>query len=578
MPREPERRKSSIGSRRGPPKRHIPFRGDDLGLGKKTGITVDYVDPDSDEFEPFVEIMKQADKRPQPQVKTKKKKVSLAPPLELDEDGEMSMDLAESNQGSPLAYFTNAHRSIAPNSINRIGSSSRAIPRVSDVDYDQVPSPRPRSSLYSRRSSLANGAGPSNLSTSHTALDPELGFEDADGGFDDYEPPENNASPEVSPRRTSFTQIDQDGEDEEEAAAIEEDIISRPQSSRKGKGRADPTVNDDIEQGSDENVEDEIARGLEDVDNGEADAEEDPENDPPAKKTRTEEEQTKKSKGRPKKADKVMQSAERSPDPQEVRRGKRHRYQPLEYWRQERVKYGRRDSGVTLVPQIKEIIRVPKEPIVTLGKVSKKRKRPSNPKNPEEGWDDNTETMGIVKDYVTGEEVERRVAWTSKMVQPKQAANSDWLFQKIFGDGDFIAAGQLVIPPKGRKPSKGSKDNTYVFYVVEGAISLQIHETDLVLATGGMFLVPRGNTYFIENICDRNAKLFFTQARKVPMSDEEFSDRMAQSVPPSVRPRFSDSAGPSVDPRGGKSSSAAVPPVKKEKKGTGNKRAASTKV
>ena len=48
------------------------------------------------------------------------------------------------------------------------------------------------------------------------------------------------------------------------------------------------------------------------------------------------------------------------------------------------------------------------------------------------------------------------------MVNPREAANSSWLFDKIFGDDDFIAAGQLIIPPRGRKPSKAAKDNTYV--------------------------------------------------------------------------------------------------------------------
>ena len=104
------------------------------------------------------------------------------------------------------------------------------------------------------------------------------------------------------------------------------------------------------------------------------------------------------------------------------------------------------------------------------------------------------------------------IAFTAKMVRPKPAANNDWFFQKVFGDGEFIAAGQLIIPPKGRKPSKGTKDNTYVrfsiavckhfdsklmlmgqiFYVIEGAINLKVHNTTLVLATGAMFLVPRG--------------------------------------------------------------------------------------
>lgn len=54
------------------------------------------------------------------------------------------------------------------------------------------------------------------------------------------------------------------------------------------------------------------------------------------------------------------------------------------------------------------------------------------------------------------------VAFTAAMVNPKPAANNDFLFQKVFGDGEFIAAGQLVIPPGSRKPTKSAKDNTYV--------------------------------------------------------------------------------------------------------------------
>ena len=100
MPREPaDRRKSSFGSRRGPPRQHIPFRADDLARGKKTGMAVAYVDRNSDEFEPFEQVIKQADSRSPPRIKSKKKRVSVAPPVaEIDEDGEMSMDLAESEQ------------------------------------------------------------------------------------------------------------------------------------------------------------------------------------------------------------------------------------------------------------------------------------------------------------------------------------------------------------------------------------------------------------------------------------------------------------------------------------------------
>ena len=48
------------------------------------------------------------------------------------------------------------------------------------------------------------------------------------------------------------------------------------------------------------------------------------------------------------------------------------------------------------------------------------------------------------------------------MVAPKIAANKTWAFDKVFQDDEFIAAGLLVIPPRGRKPSKPANDNTYV--------------------------------------------------------------------------------------------------------------------
>jgi centromere protein C len=54
------------------------------------------------------------------------------------------------------------------------------------------------------------------------------------------------------------------------------------------------------------------------------------------------------------------------------------------------------------------------------------------------------------------------IVYTAKKIDPKPAAGAGWFFQKIFGEGDFIAAGVLRIPPQGRKPSKGTKDNTYV--------------------------------------------------------------------------------------------------------------------
>ena len=136
-------------------------------------------------------------------------------------------------------------------------------------------------------------------------------------------------------------------------------------------------------------------------------------------------------------------------------------------------------------------MRIPKEPPKPLGATHRKR-RNTTPRsksevvvaidNPEEGWDDKTKTNGVVVDWFTGNEVSRRtfrhlysfpffrfpdlhpagLAFPGRLVNHRPAANNDFFFTKVFGDGEYIAAGQLKIPPHKHKPSKMTKDNTYV--------------------------------------------------------------------------------------------------------------------
>lgn len=92
-------RKSSIGLNRRGPQKYVPYRGDDLQHGKRTGIAVGYIEHDSDDFEPFDAVMRQADMKtpPKPKVQGKRKRLAKTPVVqEEDEDGEMSMELDDS--------------------------------------------------------------------------------------------------------------------------------------------------------------------------------------------------------------------------------------------------------------------------------------------------------------------------------------------------------------------------------------------------------------------------------------------------------------------------------------------------
>ncbi|KAI0636564.1 Mif2/CENP-C like-domain-containing protein [Trametes polyzona] len=558
----PSARKSSLGNLRRGPQKYIPYRADDFQHGKKTGIAVAYVDHMSDEFEPFDEVIRQADNRTpfKPQA-VRKKRGQKTPivvhrdPEEDDEDGEMSMELEDSIPNSPSAYFANTRVNAITSSVQRVGSSSRPVAHTSDVDFDEVPSPRASPSYTSRKSLPSSRSLPlsSRSRLSQSTVAPEEDYDDSDGGdvphFDDFDdnmnidepdhPPPTARTPRhgQTPRRTSFAQMDQEAEEE---AQVEEETEFDRSPSAKARGKQRASYISPPPAGYDDDMEPEIAHGLEEVVQEPVDEETGKHGKRGKEAVLKSKERAKPREKRPRKDMVLRELTPDDPNTNGVRRSKRMRYSPLEWWRLEKVVYGRRESGTSLVPSIKEIHRIPQVKPEPLG--AKKRKGTQRKKSrtvepeaqqvivydPENGWDDETDPYCQVLNYEDGKEVERRVAFTAKMVAPKAAAQGSFYFQKIFGDGDFTAAGQLIIPPKGMKPTKGTKDNTFVFYVIQGAVQFAVHKSNFILATGGMFMVPRGNVYYITNICDRDAKLFFAQARRIPESqgaaNEEGSD------------------------------------------------------
>ncbi|KAJ6499184.1 Mif2/CENP-C like-domain-containing protein [Mycena sanguinolenta] len=563
----PSARKSSVGTARRQ-KSHVPYRGDDPFVGRKTGIAVQPVALGSDGFEPFEDLMDQIHEPPRKKMrKSTRGDDEDEEEDEDDEDGEMSMDV-----DSPIQNYSNTRPPNTPR-------TARPIARTSEVDFDQVPSPRsPRPNGSARRTPR-----PSRLIIQEP---PQENDEDDDGGggFDSYNGNEDYGDGD-SPRQASFTEMDtrnDDDDDEEDDGPVptpkkpspKKPSPKKPSPKKKGKEKAATPAPEPAQNDSD--MEDDIARGMDDVDLDppEEDEEDEPVRPSPKKKGPKE----KKKQNPPKTITTTVQSRRQKENrevPEGVRRSARVPYPPLEYWRNEKVEYGGHDpgGGRVLVPRIRAIIRLPKEPVVPLGKHGRSRKRSRTPAapdskgkgkehvkivekiievavegggaNPEEGWDDETETQAVVKAYPSGADVTRRIAFTARMFSPAAAANNEWFFQKIFGDGDFIAAGQIVIPPKGRKPSKPSKDNTFIFLVIEGAVNLKVCDTSLIIASGGMFMIPRvtpGNTYFIENIAERDAKLFFTQARKMREGerDDEEDGQEGQASSSSARAVSSD--------------------------------------
>lgn len=273
-------RKSSIGaSRRIQQRAHLPFRADDLGRGKKTGLPVPIVQHGSDEFEPFDEILSQANtgawhgQRNRPG--SSKRRKSIAPIQEDDDGDEMSMELddygtsrlrpafrllySKQTQGGPInmnasARFTNGRLPSSSPLGRRAGPSARR----TEVDFDELPSPRPRKSLVS---SMRRNSMDSTLHTSYVHLDLHDddpfdvdGIEDneMDAEMEDSGSRSKSSKQQAAARRANTTNVVQSESDDDD-----EDNVPRAQS--KGKARMETQDEDDV-------VEEEISRGLSDVD------------------------------------------------------------------------------------------------------------------------------------------------------------------------------------------------------------------------------------------------------------------------------------------------------------------------
>lgn len=182
-----------------------------------------------------------------------------------------SLEVVTGNQNSAHQYFASAPRPSIPSSANRSSSTSRGGNRSSLVDYDRVPSPR----VAASSSRLRNGTTPQRRPLSRLSEvvpppdSPEQQFDDFgdDFGGDDFGAPQEPESSSPDQRRRSFSQMDDEGDEEPEGRGV-----SSPNVSTKSRRIQQPP--------SDNGVEDEIDQGLNEINDGEISEEEPP---PPPK-------------------------------------------------------------------------------------------------------------------------------------------------------------------------------------------------------------------------------------------------------------------------------------------------------
>ncbi|NXD15151.1 CENPC protein, partial [Nothocercus nigrocapillus] len=198
-----------------------------------------------------------------------------------------------------------------------------------------------------------------------------------------------------------------------------------------------------------------------------------------------------------------------------VRRTKRIRLRPLEYWRGERVNYTVRPSGISLV--ISGIVCPETEPRRKI-----KRKKQcllcwsffSSGSEIAVNLDQTLADISkptVVVDPITNKEVLLECINAGKRHSCFFKDESIEIYKNL-NTSDF-AMGKLVLKPLKEKGHQFVHMDTIAFHILQGKIVLTLHKTSYYLTTGDFFYVPAGNGYNIRNILNEESILLFTQLK-----------------------------------------------------------------
>ncbi|KAI0539145.1 Mif2/CENP-C like-domain-containing protein [Xylaria digitata] len=234
-------------------------------------------------------------------------------------------------------------------------------------------------------------------------------------------------------------------------------------------------------------------------------------------------------------------------------RSGRASFKPLEWWKGDHVEYDEdqenifEDTGKRhfKMPTVKGVVRTEEN----YESVPRRRGRPATGRKPgrrtstvveeeleREDWEyDDGRIIGEVvcwqpehehnppEDDDDVEVVAEELAISEGAIQLKDIKDATFKFAKTL-TLPFFGAGVVDLPPGAEKRLKNSRMRHLVFFVHTGNVRVTIAQSEFGIAKGGMFFVPRGNTYRIQNEMDRPARIFFAQGNEVfvqPMPEPE---------------------------------------------------------
>ncbi|XP_075799112.1 centromere protein C isoform X2 [Microtus pennsylvanicus] len=205
-----------------------------------------------------------------------------------------------------------------------------------------------------------------------------------------------------------------------------------------------------------------------------------------------------------------------------VRRTKRIRLKPLEYWRGERIDYQERPSGRVVIgivspPPVSPIKRAKRN----LDKVNKKanKKRIHRDNHEKDRLVVNLDKpLGNPFEATLAKDPETREIVPMDLIRPRDTYQFfvEQHGLKVFKtlDTAVFSTGKLILGPYEEKGKQHVGQDILVFYVNFGDLLCTLHETAYMISTGDSFYVPSGNHYNIKNLLNVESCLLFTQIKR----------------------------------------------------------------
>eukprot|EP00051_Salpingoeca_urceolata_P015782 m.206485 g.206485 ORF g.206485 m.206485 type:complete len:716 (-) comp18501_c1_seq2:152-2299(-) len=224
-----------------------------------------------------------------------------------------------------------------------------------------------------------------------------------------------------------------------------------------------------------------------------------------------------------------------------VRRSRRHRVQPLKYWKNERIVYelprGEDADGCFVVKAIELAEPTPapsarhkKRRTSKASKATSSKRRAAKAQAAEASFDASAELEEAVElsdplavpvidwtldadddDY--GSTTELMCAKLARMRDYKSSANGLRVAKTFALTQQRWSSGFFEMEPYGLKPIQEVKRNFLVFYIIRGQVKVTVHEDSFTLNSGSNFFVPPENKYSIENLTEHPCEVYFVQVK-----------------------------------------------------------------